>query len=127
MAYKISGIETSETRNNLASNLKRLMYENNLSQKEVASATGVSGPTVSAWCNGLKMPRPEMIDRLCVIFDTDRAGLLEKYNYRKKEEPETPENTSFSLEDIMLAHQIANLDPYRKQLIMHIIDTEPEQ
>lgn len=126
MAYKISGSEASETRNILASNLKRLMYENNLSQKEVASATGVSGPTVSAWCNGLKMPRPEMIDRLCVIFDTDRTGLLEKYNYRKKEEPE-PQNNSFTIEDIMLAQQIASLDPYRKQLIMHIIETEPEQ
>ena len=126
MAQKISENGTSETRNNLASNLKRLMYEHDLSQKDLATLIGVSGPTISAWCNGQKMPRPEMIDKLIDILHTDRANLLEKHTYRKPKEQDQPSG-SFTMEDIMLAQRIARLDAYRKALIEHIIDTEIEQ
>lgn len=126
MAYKINQQEI-DFQNTIAINIKRLMFENDLSQKELADKLGVTQAAVSAWCNGIRTPKGEMIDKLCEVLRTDRAGLVERYNYRKKEEQKQPDNTSFTMEDIRIAQQIARLDAYRKALIKHIIETDPEQ
>lgn len=128
MASKIVDTD-SDLRITFASNLKRLMFQNDLTQKQIADKLEVTTAAVSAWCNGLKMPRPETIDKLCKILKTDRSGLMERYNYRHIEvnEKQKPSTGSFTMEDILLAQKIARLDKYRRNLIAHIIETEPEQ
>ena len=126
MAHKISEQEI-DFQNTIAINIKRLMFEKDLTQQELADKLGVTRSAVSAWCTGIRMPKAEMIDKLCDVLGTDRSGLVERYNYRKKEEQKQPDNTSFTMEDIRIAQQIARLDAYRKALIKHIIETEPEQ
>lgn len=126
MAHKINQQEI-DFQNTIAINIKRLMFERDLSQKELADKLGVTQAAVSAWCNGIRMPKAEMLDKLCEVLQTDRSGLVERYNYRqtKEEEPQQVSG-SFTMEDILLAQQIASLDPYRKMLIKHIIEMKPE-
>ena len=128
MAHKISQQEV-DFQNTIAMNIKRLMFERDLSQKELADKLGVTQAAVSAWCTGIRMPKAEMIDKLCEVLKTDRAGLVERYSYRTpKIEVEMKQPTgSFTMEDILLAQQIARLDAYRKALVKHIIETDIEQ
>lgn len=127
MAYKLNQQEI-DFQNTIAINIKRLMFERDLSQKELADRLGVTQAAVSSWCNGIRMPKAEMIDKLCEVLQTDRAGLVERYNYRQpKIEVDQKQAGTFTMEDIMLAQRIARLDAYRKALIEHIIDTEIEQ
>lgn len=126
MANKISQQEI-DFQNTIAVNIKRLMFERDLSQKELADKLGVTQAAVSAWCNGIRTPKGEMIDKLCEVLHTNRSGLVERYDYRKKEEPEKYDGMSFTISDIVLAKKISELDSYRKALIMHIIETNPEQ
>ena len=46
-------------------NLKRILDEQGLRQKDLAIMVGVSTPTVSEWCSGKKMPRMKMLDAIC--------------------------------------------------------------
>lgn len=126
MAHKINQQEI-DFQNTIAINIKRLMFERDLSQKELADKLGVTQAAVSAWCNGIRMPKAEMLDKLCEVLQTDRSGLVERYNYRqtKEEEPQQVSG-SFTMDDILMAKQIARLDPYRKMLIKHIIEMKPE-
>lgn len=127
MAYKLNQQEI-DFQNTIAINIKRLMFERDLSQKELADRLGVTQAAVSSWCNGIRMPKAEMIDKLCEVLQTDRAGLVERYNYRQpKIEVDQKQAGTFTMEDIMLAQRIARLDAYRKALIEHIIDTDIEQ
>lgn len=127
MAYKLNQQEI-DFQNTIAINIKRLMFERDLSQKELADKLGITQAAVSSWCNGIRMPKAEMIDKLCEVLQTDRAGLVERYNYRQpKIEVDQKQTGTFTMEDIMLAQRIARLDAYRKALIEHIIDTEIEQ
>lgn len=127
MAYKLNQQEI-DFQNTIAINIKRLMFERDLSQKELADKLGVTQAAVSSWCNGIRMPKAEMIDKLCEVLQTDRAGLVERYNYRQpKIEVDQKQAGTFTMEDIMLAQRIARLDAYRKALIEHIIETDIEQ
>lgn len=46
-------------------NLKQILNEQGLRQKDLAIMVGVSIPTVSEWCSGKKMPRMKMLDAIC--------------------------------------------------------------
>lgn len=46
-------------------NLKQILNEQGLRQKDLAIMVGVSTPTVSEWCSGKKMPRMKMLDAIC--------------------------------------------------------------
>lgn len=128
MAHKINQ-EEIDFQNTIAINIKRLMFERDLNQQELADKLGVTRAAVSAWCNGIRMPKAEMIDKLCEVLKTERSGLVERYNYRhiETDEKQKPISGTFTMEDILLAQKIARLDTYRKELIKHIIETEPEQ
>ena len=127
MAYKVSEQEI-DFQNTIAINIKRLMFERDMTQQELADKLGVTRSAVSAWCTGIRMPKAEMIDKLCEVLQTNRAGLVERYDYRKPKIVVDPKQSeTFTMEDIRIAQQIARLDAYRKALIKHIIETEPEQ
>ena len=60
----------------IAQNLVRLLREKNRTQLELAEYLGVTPATVSNWCNGIKMPRMDKIDRICAFFDVNRSYLM---------------------------------------------------
>lgn len=62
----------------IANNLRRIMYEHDKSQAEVARALHISKATLSSWMNGTRIPRMQNIDMLCHYFNVSRAEIMEK-------------------------------------------------
>ncbi|HIW86021.1 MAG TPA: helix-turn-helix domain-containing protein [Candidatus Eubacterium faecipullorum] len=60
-----------------AKNLNRLMEEHNVSQTDIKNILGVSKSTVSAWCNGIKIPRMDKIETLAKFFNCRKSDLIE--------------------------------------------------
>ena len=60
----------------IAANLTLLLRMKNRTQLELAEYLGVTQATVSNWCNGIKMPRMDKIDRICDYFDVTRSALM---------------------------------------------------
>ena len=59
----------------IGENLSRLMQERNYSTHELGRKIGVSGAAVSGWCRGINTPRPDKVDKICQIFNINRAEL----------------------------------------------------
>lgn len=64
----------------IAKNLKRIAYEHDKSQTEIAKDLGLKRVTVSSWMNGTRIPRIEKIDKLCQYFHVTRADITEEYS-----------------------------------------------
>lgn len=62
---------------NLCYFLDRYQY----TQADFAKKMDVSTATVSNWCKGIKSPRMDKIDRMCIIFNCYRSDLLEDRGY----------------------------------------------
>ena len=58
-------------------NLRRLIYEKQVEQKDVAKALGVSQSIVSSWVNGTRTPKMKNIDALCRYFNCKRSDIME--------------------------------------------------
>lgn len=58
-------------------NLNHLLKLNNMTQAELAERMNVSTATTSNWCNGVKLPRMDKIDKMCKLFGCLRSDLLE--------------------------------------------------
>lgn len=52
----------------LSENIKRLLTERNLTQKELAEALGISGGTLSDWLRGRFYPRRKYIEAMANYF-----------------------------------------------------------
>lgn len=61
----------------IANNLKKYMDMKNITQDELADYMGVSQVTVSNWCNGVKLPRMNKIDKICNFFNINRSDLMD--------------------------------------------------
>ena len=57
--------------------LKFYLAQYQLSQIELSKRIGASPAAVSHWLNGVKVPSPENVDRLCEVFHCRRTDLLE--------------------------------------------------
>lgn len=80
-------IQGSEINAVIAKNIQDCMNERNLSQKELANALGVSQASISNWCQGIKMPRMDKIDRICDFFGIKRSYLLCDHKFDKNSTP----------------------------------------
>lgn len=60
-------------------NLRRLAFEKDKSQADIARDLDISKQTISAWMNGKRTPRMESIDMLCEYFGCKRADIMEEY------------------------------------------------
>lgn len=58
-------------------NLSRLLFENNLSQKELAKICGVSTSTVSSWIKLVSFPRIDKVEIIAQYFGVNKSDLLE--------------------------------------------------
>ncbi|EIQ0607836.1 helix-turn-helix transcriptional regulator [Staphylococcus pseudintermedius] len=70
-------MEENQVRKNLSDNLKRLMKEHNVDQKELAEAIGVSQPTISNWLKQTKYPRIKKIQQLADYFNVPKSRITE--------------------------------------------------
>ena len=61
----------------VARNLRRIAFEANKSQVEIAKDLGINKTTVSAWMNGTRTPKMSKIDMLCAYFGVKRSDLME--------------------------------------------------
>lgn len=60
----------------IAKRIQHYMEAKNKTQADLAEFMGVSQATVSNWCNGVKMPRMDKIDRICEFFGVSRNDLM---------------------------------------------------
>lgn len=59
---------------------KRLRYYleiHDISQVELAKRLGVGTTSVYNWCNGIKTPRMDKVDKMCEIFGCRRTDFME--------------------------------------------------
>ena len=59
-------------------NLKRLVSNSNLSQREIAISINVSPQTFNTWINGIAIPRMSSIQLLADFFKVEKADLIEE-------------------------------------------------
>lgn len=70
-----------------SNNLLHFLRINNMTQTELAERLNVSTATTSNWCNGIKQPRMDKVDKMCKLFDCSRSDLIEdKGSLRGKKE-----------------------------------------
>lgn len=67
-------------RNAFSKNLLYYMKQKGLSGVEVSKIAGVSKQAVSAWCNGLKIPRMDKIELLANYFGIQKSDLIEEHD-----------------------------------------------
>ena len=60
----------------IADNITNLLRANNRTQLELAEYLDVTQATVSNWCNGIKMPRMDKIDKICAFFGVNRSVIM---------------------------------------------------
>lgn len=89
----------------IAFNLNRLLELNGKNQADLATYMEVSQATVSNWCKGIKSPRMDKLDRICVFLNCTRTDLLEDKN-----------NTSGELSSSDRRDIAKNLDEMMEQL-----------
>lgn len=66
-----------ETKYIFSRNLSRILMDHGISQADLASMMGVATSSVSAWCNGDKMPRMDKIEWIANHFGVMKSELLE--------------------------------------------------
>ncbi len=63
----------------IAKNLKRIAYEHEKTQAQIAQDLGIHKATISAWMNGTRTPKMSKIDMLCRYFGCTRADIMEPH------------------------------------------------
>ena len=64
----------------LAKNLKGIMKEYGITQKELALKLNVPKSTVSAWCRGIKIPSTALVKELSRLFGIKKEALFQDEN-----------------------------------------------
>lgn len=70
-------ISNEEFQKIFSQNLRRVMYERNVSQAQLAHDLDIAKTTVSGWMNGKRVPKMSRIDLLCSYLNCTRADLME--------------------------------------------------
>lgn len=71
-------MQSEDYRDIFASNLNYYMDKNNVKQIDLVNKFHMSKSTVSSWCNGVKIPRMDKIERLAEYFGVSKSDLIEK-------------------------------------------------
>ena len=59
-----------------AKNLRFFLEKNNMTQLELSKKLNVGTTSVYNWCNGIKTPRMDKVDKMCQIFGCRRSDLI---------------------------------------------------
>lgn len=101
----------------VAENLRRLIYEKQVEQKDIAKVTGVSPASVSLWLSGQRTPRMKHIDALCKFLGCTRADIMEP-SWKKREQKEISDEQADLRLFIFLPHK---KDPRRSVSLWGLI------
>ena len=97
----------------IAKNLKRLAYEKNKTQAEIARDLKINKTTLSSWMCGYRVPRMYNIDMLAKYFGVTRAEITEPYGIVQIESMSAFER------NIILAYR--NSKPDRKESVLLLL------
>lgn len=59
-----------------AKNLRTYLEMNHMTQAELSKKLDVGTTSVYNWCNGIKIPRMDKVDKMCEIFGCKRSDLI---------------------------------------------------
>lgn len=59
-----------------AKNLRNYLDACHMTQVELAKKLNVGTTSVYNWCNGVKIPRMDKVDKMCRIFGCNRSDLI---------------------------------------------------
>lgn len=68
--------EHREDAKRIGHNILNLIIKNEIEQKDLAKALGVSESTVSSWVNGTRIPRMGTISKICNYFGVPKSAVL---------------------------------------------------
>jgi transcriptional regulator with XRE-family HTH domain len=68
----------------IAANLRRIMYDREKTQADLARDLHLNKSTVSSWMNGTRMPKIEKIDLLCKYLNCTRSDIMEPRGKRRE-------------------------------------------
>ena len=88
-------------------NLARYMQQHNVSQNELARRLGVSPTSVNNWCQGLKTPRMDKVDKICRLFGIRRVDLI------AESAPDPDRKAISNFDDSLSSNEQALLECYR--------------
>lgn len=107
-------MNNQEVGKTIAKNLKRIMFEADTNQTDVARALGISSSTMSSWMTGSRIPRMDKVDRLCEYFGILRSDILEeKTSYLTPHQVEREES---------LLRLFRSLDPAGQEKVLEYVD-----
>ena len=64
----------------IAKNLKRIAFERDKTQAQIAQELKIHRATLSAWMNGTRTPKMSKIDMLCRYFGCKRSDIMEPHS-----------------------------------------------
>jgi transcriptional regulator with XRE-family HTH domain len=64
----------------IAKNLKRIAFERDKTQAQIAQELKIHRATLSAWMNGTRTPKMSKIDMLCRYFGCKRSDIMESHS-----------------------------------------------
>lgn len=70
------GMDEATFNNIFAKNLRRYLETNHMSQAELSKKLDVGTTSIYNWCNGIKIPRMDKVDKMCEIFGCKRSNLI---------------------------------------------------
>lgn len=76
-------MNTSKYNAIVSKNLKRIAYQHEKTQIDIARDLKISKATVSSWMNGTRLPRMDKVDLLCQYFGVTREDIMEESPVRK--------------------------------------------
>lgn len=59
-------------------NLRRLMYDRNITQAQMSKELSIPKTTISSWMNGKRAPKMDMFDKICSYLNCRRSDLMEE-------------------------------------------------
>lgn len=97
----------------VAANLRRIMYERDKTQADMARDLGIKKGTISTWMNGKHLPRMDKIDMMCKYLHCKRSDLLEVDKERK--------TTKVSEEQAKLIQLTMTADSDNVKLVLEVL------
>lgn len=100
----------------ISRNLRRIAYENQKTQADIARDLNLKQATVSSWMNGTRIPRMKKIDLLCHYFNCTRIDIMEEHDH--SQEP------IITAEEKMIISAYRSSDTLTQQMILRLLNIE---
>ena len=113
-----------------ARNLNRILKEQEKTQREIATALGISPQAVNLWCKGSALPRMGKIQRLADYLRVPKSHLIEDYDPADIEKEKSIQvlvttASSCELDDIRMATEmLLRLAEYRKGITDNVVSAD---